>query len=59
MNDPVPVGTEQVAEVCGAVLGLPITLLIGRDGRIAAKYTRADKMPALDLEIKTLLQAKV
>src|ERR1019366_2449465 len=38
MNYPVALGTDKVAEAYGGVLGLPVTFLIGRDGRIAAKY---------------------
>jgi peroxiredoxin len=38
MNYPVALGNEKVAEAYGGVLGLPVTFLIGRDGRVAAKY---------------------
>jgi peroxiredoxin len=58
MNYPVAVGNEKVAESYGGVLGLPITFLIGRDGRVAVKYLGEVAMPALEQEIKTLLQAK-
>lgn len=58
MNYPVAVGTEQVAEAYGGVLGLPITFLIGRDGRIAAKYTGAVEMTVVEQEAKSLLEVK-
>ena len=38
MNYPVGMGTTQLAESYGGILGLPVTFLIGRDGHIAAKY---------------------
>jgi thiol-disulfide isomerase/thioredoxin len=58
MNYPVALGTEKVAESYGGVLGLPVTFLIGRDGRVAVKHLGEVNMPALDQEIKSLLQAK-
>jgi peroxiredoxin len=58
MNYPVALGNEKVAEAYGGVLGLPITFLIGRDGRVAAKYVGEVEMPVLQQEIETLLQAK-
>jgi peroxiredoxin len=41
MNYPVAIGSANLAESYGGVLGLPVTFLIGRDGRIAAKYLNA------------------
>jgi cytochrome c biogenesis protein CcmG/thiol:disulfide interchange protein DsbE len=58
MNYPVALGTEKMAQSYGGVLGLPVTFLIGRDGQIAAKHTGEVQMPALEEEIKSLLQAK-
>ncbi|MGB7553162.1 MAG: TlpA disulfide reductase family protein [Candidatus Korobacteraceae bacterium] len=58
MNYPVALGTEKVAEAYGGVLGLPIAFLIGRDGRIHAKYIGEVNMSVLEQEIETLLQAK-
>jgi thiol-disulfide isomerase/thioredoxin len=58
MNYPVALGTEKVAESYGGVLGLPVTFLIGRNGRVAVKHLGEVAMPALEQEIKTLLQAK-
>jgi peroxiredoxin len=58
MNYPVAVGSEQVAESYGGVLGLPVMFLIDRDGRVAAKYTGAVEMAAVEQEIQSLLQAK-
>ena len=36
MNYPVALGTEKLAAAYGGVLGLPITFLIDRDGKVAA-----------------------
>ena len=58
MNYPVALGNEKVAEAYGGVLGLPITFLIDRDGRVAAKYVGAVEMSAVEQQIKSLLQAK-
>jgi len=58
MNYPVALGTSQVAESYGGVLGLPITFLIGRDGHIAAKYVGAVETPVVEQKILGLLQTK-
>ena len=58
MNYPVALGSEKVAEAYGGVLGLPITFLIDRDGRVAAKYTGAVEMNVVEQEIRSLLQTK-
>jgi len=58
MNYPVAIGSASLAESYGGVLGLPVTFLIGRDGRIAAKYVGAVEMPVLQQKIESLLQAK-
>jgi len=58
MNYPVAIGTEKLAQSYGGILGLPVTFLIGRDGRIAAKYVGAVQMPVVEQEIKSLLAAK-
>ena len=47
MNYPVALGNEKVAEAYGGVLGLPVTFLIGRDGRVATKYVGEVQMPVL------------
>ena len=58
MNYPVALGSEKVAEAYGGVLGLPVTFVIGRDGRVAAKYVGEVQMSTLQQRIETLLQAK-
>lgn len=58
MNYPVALGNEKIAEAYGGILGLPITFLIGRDGRVRTKYIGEVNMSTLEQEIKTLLQEK-
>jgi len=58
MNYPVAVGTDKLAQSYGGVLGLPVSFLIGRDGKIAAKYIGAVDIPAVEQAIKSQLQAK-
>jgi len=58
MNYPVGMGTDKIAQSYGGILGLPVTVLIGRDGRIAARYVGAVQLPTVEQEIKTLLASK-
>jgi len=58
MNYPVAVGNEKLAESYGGVLGLPVSFLIGRDGKIAAKYVGAANIPVVEQAIKTQLQTR-
>lgn len=58
MNYPVAVGTDKLAQSYGGVLGLPVSFLIGRDGKIAAKYVGAVQIPTVEQEIKSQLQAE-
>ena len=58
MNYPVAVGTDRLARSYGGVLGLPVSFLIGRDGRIAAKYVGAVDIPGVEQAIKSQLQTK-
>lgn len=55
MNYPVAVGNAKLAESYGGILGLPVTFLIGRDGRIAAKYVGAADMQVLQRKLESLL----
>jgi len=57
VNYPVVMGNQKIAEEFAGVLGLPTTFLIGRDGRIRAKYVGATDFPRLEKEIAALLRA--
>jgi thiol-disulfide isomerase/thioredoxin len=56
MNYPVVMGTAQTGAMYGGILGLPITFLIGRDGRIYTKHIGATSAEVFEKEIKSLLQ---
>jgi thiol-disulfide isomerase/thioredoxin len=58
LNYPVALGNEKLAQAYGGVLGLPITFLIGRDGRVAAKYVGAVQIQVVEQEIDSLLRTK-
>jgi len=56
MNYPVVAGSAKIAESYGGILGLPTTFLIGRDGRIRAKYPGLADFAKLEQEIIALLR---
>jgi thiol-disulfide isomerase/thioredoxin len=58
MNYPVALGDAKLAELYGGILGLPTTLLIGRDGRIYAKHIGATDVGVFESEIKELLSSQ-
>lgn len=55
MNYPVVMGTAKVGELYGGILGLPITFLIRRDGRVYAKHVGATDILVFEREIINLL----
>ena len=58
MNYPVALGSDKLAQSYGGILGLPVTFLIDRDGRIAAKYVGAVDINTIDQAVKALLAKK-
>jgi peroxiredoxin len=56
INYPIVVGNEDVAKRYGGVGALPLTLLIDREGNIAASYTGTVNKEACEKEIQTLLR---
>ncbi len=56
INYPVVMGTANLAERYGGVLGLPIAFLIGRDGRIYAKHVGATDKSVFESEIVRLMR---
>ena len=56
MNYPVAMGNARIGELYGGILGLPITFLIGRDGRIVARHIGATDTSVIEREIQGLLQ---
>ena len=59
MNYPVLVGAghENIQEAYGPMWGVPVTIMIGRDGRIAKKQSGIRSHEQFDREIKRLLHA--
>jgi peroxiredoxin len=55
LNYPVAVGDDKLAERYGGVLGLPISFIIDRQGRIYAKHIGATDTTVFDNEVKGLL----
>ena len=57
LNYPISMGDAKLAESYGGILGLPITLLIDRTGRIAKRYEGAVDLDAMQHDIERLLTA--
>ena len=55
MNYPVVMGSARIGELYGGILGLPVAVLIGPDGRIYSKHFGATETAVLEKEIVTLL----
>lgn len=55
MNYPVAVGDAQLADRFGGVLGLPVTFLIDRDGKIRQKFVGATEVSTIDKAVQSLL----
>lgn len=57
MNYPVLVGAghENIQEAYGPMWGVPVTVIIGRDGRIAKKQSGIRSLEQFETEIKKLL----
>jgi len=55
MDYPVLMGDPELAQRFGGVLGLPLSYLIGTDGRIVARYQGDLDLKKLELQIKSLL----
>ena len=56
LNYPVLMGDEYLGADYGGVLGLPVTFLIDRDGKIQARY-QGDSLARIDSDIQHLLQS--
>lgn len=57
LDYPVAMGNEKVEAAYGGILGLPITFLIDRKGRIRAKYEGATDLQVMQQEVELLLRA--
>jgi peroxiredoxin len=59
VNYPVVMGDEQIGTAYGGILGLPVTFLIDRDGKIAARFKGETKLAVLQREMQRLLREPV
>jgi len=57
MNYPIVLGNDDLAAKFGGLLGLPTTVVIARDGRIAKRYIGLASHDELEKEIQQLLQS--
>jgi len=55
MNYPVAIGDAKLAEQYGGILGLPVSFLISRHGRIYAKHVGEADISQIEREVKSLL----
>jgi cytochrome c biogenesis protein CcmG, thiol:disulfide interchange protein DsbE len=55
LNYPVVMGDEKLGEMYGGILGVPVTLIIDRSGKIRFKHQGAVDLDIIDREIRTLL----
>ena len=58
MNYPVLMGNAKTGELYGGILGLPVSFLIGRDGRIVARHIGATSPAVFEKEIMGLLRGR-
>ena len=56
INYPVVMGSAKLGEEYGGILGLPVTFLIGKDGRTRVKHIGPVDPPVLEREIQSALQ---
>lgn len=55
LNYPVVMGDENLGELYGGVLGLPVTFLIDRDGKIRFRHDGVNDLNIIEREIQELL----
>lgn len=55
MNYPVAIGTQEVASQYGGIFGLPVNIVIGRDGKIKAKHLGMYDLMQLERELTSQL----
>jgi thiol-disulfide isomerase/thioredoxin len=58
LNYPVIMGDSELGMQYGGVLGLPVTFLIDRQGRIAARFKGGTNLAAMKREVERLLRDK-
>lgn len=58
INYPVAVGTQELASQYGGILGLPVNIVIGPDGRIVSKHLGLEDLSILEQELTAHLPIK-
>lgn len=58
MNYPIAIGDASLAEQYGGILGLPVSFVIGCDGRIYWKHVGETDVALIEQEIKSLLNGE-
>jgi cytochrome c biogenesis protein CcmG, thiol:disulfide interchange protein DsbE len=58
LNYPVLMGDEHLGAAYGGILGLPVTFLIDRQGKIRARYQGASDLTRIKGDIETLLHTR-
>ena len=58
MNYPIVLGNDDVASKFGGLIGLPTTVVIGRDGKIEKRFIGLASHDELEKEIQALLQGQ-
>ncbi len=56
LNYPVVMGDEKVAQAYGGVLGLPVNVVVGRDGHVAAKFIGMTDLRELKTSVERALR---
>jgi peroxiredoxin len=58
VNYPVIMGDAKLGRLYGGVLGLPVTFLIDRQGKVAARFKGETDLATMELEVQRLLRAQ-
>lgn len=56
VNYPVMMGDAKLGRLYGGVLGVPVTLLIDREGKVRARYDGETDLNAMETKLKELLR---
>ncbi len=58
LNYPVAMGDEELGELYGGVLGLPLTYLIDRDGVVRARFQGESDLKAVEAQVKAMVEQR-
>ncbi len=58
LDFPVVLGDAAIGHRYGGILGLPVTFLIGRDGRVEARYAGDAQLTEMEAQVKRLLERR-